>query len=170
MTSTQTQPSYDYTRPSTTATRAIVSSDTPIMTGQVTPSDPSSPHGTLHRRKTNNYETALADRVNTTIDQTANMSLEHPSSSTSATSHPGLDGSDAHADTSGPTVVGSVAYVGDAAAAHVCPTDKYTQPARPGVGGALGRQQSWKRDDLKRVNMERMLSSDARRGGYSTAV
>lgn len=131
------------------------------MTGQATPSDPSSPYGTLHRRKTNNYETALADRVSTTIDQTANMSLEQPSSSTTASSHHNHDGSGAQPDTSGPRVVGSVAYRGDAAT---------TQSARPGMGGALGRQQSWKRDDLKRVNMERMLSSDVGRGGYSTAV
>jgi len=146
----------------------MVSSDAAgLASGQATPSDPSSPHGTLHRRKTNNYESALADRVNTTISQTSNMSLDQPSSSTSATSYPDFN-ADGHqpADTSGPRVVGSVAYKGDVAAAN---TDA-SQPARPGVGGALGRQQSWKRDDLKRVNMERMLSSDGGKGGYSTAV
>ena len=168
MSTSQGQQHYDYTRPSTTATRSMVSSDAgALASGQATPSDSASPHGTLHRRKTSNYESALADRVNTTISQTSNMSLEHPSSSTSATSYPDFDVSGhSSTDTSGPRVLGSVAYKGDVAAAK---TDA-SQPARPGVGGALGRQQSWKRDDLKRVNMERMLSSDGGKGGYSTAV
>jgi len=44
-------------------------------------------------------------------------------------------------------------------------------PARPGLGGALGRQQSWKQGDQKRGFMEKMLSSDdgaGARKGYSS--
>jgi len=84
MTSAQTQPNYNYTRPSTAATRSLVSSDA-AATGEA------SPYGTLHRRKTNNYESAVADQLNTTVNQ----------ASTSATSKPDLDAGGAQSATKG---------------------------------------------------------------------
>jgi len=56
-----------------------------------------------------------------------------------------------------PKVVAGLAYRGDNAD---------STSSRPGV---LGRQQSWKSSDQKRVHMERMLSSDSSNaGGYTS--
>ncbi|KAF2154149.1 hypothetical protein K461DRAFT_277250 [Myriangium duriaei CBS 260.36] len=153
---------YNFTRGSTAATRALIDSNpaSKHASGTATPSDPTSPHGTLHRRKTNNYETALADRLSATIaaDDT------QPAGATSGAQ---------------PVVASGLAYRGDSAAAqqpaHTEDTTS-TGPITSDAGandrpllGVLGRQQSFKQDDQKRQQMERMLSSDgAKRGGYST--
>lgn len=116
---------YSYQRPSTTATRAMVSDSSP--TDHNSPNPP-----TLQRRKTNNYEEAIASRV--------------------------------HADegvSNNTPVVSGLAYRGDHAQAS------HTDASRPSIG-LLGRQQSWKTSDAKRANMERMLSSEGKSGGYSS--
>ena len=174
-----TSAAYAYQRGSATATRNLVDSSatSPIQSGTATPSDPSSPHATLHRRKTNHYETALADRLNTAITTTTtegptsvtNMTNDPSTTTTNDDDQPQSQSDDhVHATASGPRIVGTVAYKGDAAAAQT----PGWMPARPGLGGAMGRQQSWKQGDQKRGHMERMLSSDdvaEKRKGYSSS-
>lgn len=162
-----TSPSYAYTRGSANATRSLIDSTTasPSNSGTATPSDPTSPHATLHRRKTNNYESALADRLNTTITQTTN---EGPTAVSNMTNDTDSNANNGQGQSQGPRVVGTVAYKGDAAASQT----PGSPPARPGLGGALGRQQSWKQADQKRGFMERMLSSDdgaGERKGYTSS-
>ncbi|PSK36152.1 hypothetical protein B9Z65_5967 [Elsinoe australis] len=162
---------YSYARASATATRSLVDSNPPSthQSGTATPSDPISPHGTLHRRKTNNYETALADRLKETVASDSSVSPEesHKAAATSSS------------DATKPVVVAGLAYRGDAAAAQVGQGVGEKGPTGPVVTegserlllGVLGRQQSFKQGDQKRMVMERMLSSEAveKRGGYTTS-
>ncbi|KAG8626890.1 hypothetical protein KVT40_005835 [Elsinoe batatas] len=152
---------YSFSRPSAAATRSLIDSNPPSnhQSGTATPSDPISPHGTLHRRKTNNYETALADRLKETV------STEDKSGSAASSS-------------SEPRYSSGLAYRGDTGSAQISPATSGTSPTGPvteGEGrpllGVLGRQQSFKQGDQKRMNMERMLSSEAvdKRAGYTTS-
>ncbi|PNS16816.1 hypothetical protein CAC42_4780 [Sphaceloma murrayae] len=153
---------YAFSRPSATATRSLIDSNPPSShaSGTATPSDPISPHGTLHRRKTNNYETALADKLKETVASTSEAQDPQGTSSASSSSEP--------------VVASGLAYRGDAAAAQAkvpkTPTGPVTEGERP-LLGVLGRQQSFKQGDQKRMVMERMLSSDqvSKRGGYSSS-
>ncbi|KAF4552037.1 Hypothetical protein D9617_11g008840 [Elsinoe fawcettii] len=153
---------YSFSRPSATATRSLIDSNPPSnhQSGTATPSDPISPHGTLHRRKTNNYETALADRLKETV-----------------ASEPTSEDKNAASSGTEPIVSSGLAYRGAAGAAQVSPTSSSTSPTGPVTEGerpllgVLGRQQSFKQGDQKRVNMERMLSSEEvhKRAGYTTS-
>ena len=137
---------YTFPRPATAATRSLVDPASNPQSGTATPSDPTSPHGTLHRRKTNNYEAALADRLTAEASSSddkpivaAGLAYRGPSSNTAPTAAP-----------TGPVT-----------------DDTKQQP----FTGALGRQQSFNPSDAKRVHMERMLSSGAdAKGGYSSVV
>lgn len=83
---------YSYTRASTVATRALVDSNPASnqQSGTATPSDPTSPHGTLHRRKTNNYESALADRLSASVaSEAAETSQSQPVVSSSGLAYRG---------------------------------------------------------------------------------
>lgn len=149
---------YTYTRGSTAATRSLVDSN-PASThqsGTATPSDPTSPYGTLHRRKTNNYESALADRL------TASIGPEQSDSSSNK-----------------PVISSGLAYRGDSQQQQQQQTQTQSSPTGPVTSdagpedrpllGVLGRQQSFKQTDQKRAQMERMLSSEAvSKGGYSS--
>lgn len=140
--STTQQQDYTYTRPALAATRSLLS-DSPVASGTATPSDPTSPHGTLHRRKTNNYETALASQLGSDDGTTVVQSGLAYRGTTAAAAQP----------TTGPAPTGPV-------------TDASQQP----TPGLLGRQQSFSPNDRKREQLERVLSSGGTAGYSSKAA
>ena len=181
---TTSDKAYSYSRGAASATRALIDSSNPspgTTSGIATPSDPASPQATLHRRKTNNYESALTDRLNASLVESGStpMAKDDISSSTTHTQAPSGSGT-------GPTISSGLAYRGDEAAAKTIPAgqqaytsqnDANSGTSRPGLAGAgmLGRQQSWKQTDQKRAVMDRMLNSDAagqthKVGGYTSSA
>lgn len=170
--SSSQSPQYSFQRPSTTATRALIDSSTnspSSKSGIATPSDPDAPHATLHRRKTNNYESALADRLHSTV---AEQQQQQSQLSDNAVSSPAPADSNAQVKASEPIIHGSLAYRGDnAASSTTSPSQGGPESGRPGLTNVLGRQQSWKMGDQKRANMERMLGRETREGrGYSSSA
>ena len=173
---TTTAPPYNYSRGAASATRALLDSSNvspETASGTDTPSNPMSPHATLHRRKTNHYESALVERLNVSLAETHSSPLSKDATTL------------APSNETGPTISSGLAYRGDEAAAKSTPhsqqayasADRSEGISRPGLSGSgmLGRQQSWKQADQKRAVMERMLSSAAagdghKAGGYSSSV
>lgn len=166
-TTTPTSPAsnaYTFNRASTMSTRAMLDAATSPADPTTTTSalddtadadedtwDPQTHHPRLHRRRTNNYETAVNERK-------ASLSSTSPTSPTSPSAATGtLGGMSGNA--AKPDVSASHVYRGEG-------QEPGSAKDRPGM---LGRVQSWRQEDQRRGFMERMLSSGKEGGmGYSS--